>query len=154
MRFVGTLISALLIGCAATPPRVVVQQPSANLRQIHPFDVRFAQVDIDQMPIFDAVEALAAEVRRASSDESAFPCSFNPNNPFPGIGKRRVTFHGKNVSARNVLDEFCRQTNMTYHLNSKRFIEFQNGPVPPGFQPDIRRAKKLNEASVITPGSG
>ncbi len=86
-----------------------------------------------------AVDALTAEVHKTYSEDFAFSWSYTAG-VFPAKPEGRVTFHDKNVSARDILDDFCRQTGWTYYWNPKHFIDFRSGPVP-GYKPEIRRPK-------------
>jgi hypothetical protein len=140
MRHSIAIMSALLLGCEAMPPRVVVAPPrTRHVLQVHPLDVRFERVDIERMPMLAAVDALAAEVHKTYGENFAFSWSYTAG-AYPAKPEGRVSFHGKDVSTRNVLDEFCRQTGWSYHWNPKHFIDFRSGPVP-GYEPEIRRPR-------------
>ncbi|MDQ2868921.1 MAG: hypothetical protein M3R59_11030, partial [Verrucomicrobiota bacterium] len=52
-----------LAACATAPPRVVVVPPSAhNVRGIDPLDVRFSEIDVDRVPIQNAVRRISVAV--------------------------------------------------------------------------------------------
>jgi hypothetical protein len=129
-----------MAGCAATPPRIVVAPPpKRDVLEVHPLDVRFKRVDIEHMPLLAAMDALSTEVHKVYGENFAFSWAYTAGG-FPAKPEGRVAFHGQDVSARNIMDDFCRQTGWHYRWNPKHFIEFQSGPVP-GYQPEIRRPK-------------
>jgi hypothetical protein len=103
------MISALLFGCGAIPPLVVVAPPpTKDVLQVHPLDVRFERVDIERMPMLAAVEALVAAVHKTYGENFAFSWSYTAG-AYPAKPEGLVSFHGKDVSARKILDGFCRQ---------------------------------------------
>ncbi len=96
---------------------------------IYPLDVRFAAVDIDRTPIRDACYAMEAEVRRVYDHDYNFNLVFgSTSGDLADLGNPRVTYHGKNVSARDVVSSFCQQIGWSYTFDVKHAIRFQNGP--------------------------
>ena len=129
----------LLAGCAGTP-RVVLQSTTSR-HSSHRQHIRFARVDIDRLPILTAVEAICSEIDKFYGTDGGryFTWGYTAG-PFPGTPEGSVTLHASNVSLRQVLDEFCRQTGWTYRWVNIGMVEFQNGPVP-GYTPEIRRPR-------------
>jgi hypothetical protein len=128
----------LLAGCA-TSSRVILA-PSVTLPK-RAQDLRFARVDIDRVLILTAVESLCAEIDKIYGVEGGRYFTWAATAAlFPGVPERPVTFHGSDVSVRQLLEEFCRQTGWTYRWINIGMVEFQNGPVP-GYQPEIRRPR-------------
>ncbi len=84
-----------------------VREKLVDVTQIHPLDVRFAEVDIDRMPLFAAMDVLAAEVHKVYGEQFAFTYSYT-SGPFLGTPEGRVTFHGKDATTRDLLNEICR----------------------------------------------
>jgi hypothetical protein len=113
---------------AATPARVVV---STAPRPDDPLDVRFAEVQFEQVDIQDAVLLMAAEVKRVYGSGYAFSPAFesatDPMMTHP-LRKAPVSFHGRDMSARAVFDELCRQARWSYHWTVKHDIMFRDGP--------------------------
>jgi len=95
-------------------------------------------VDIDSVPILTAVEMLCAQIEKVYGQRH-LTWAYTAG-PYPATPERPVTFHGDNVSLRQVLDEFCRQTGWKYHCVNIGMVEFVSGPVP-GYQPEIRRPR-------------
>ena len=96
---------------------------------IHPLDVRFASVDIDRLPIQDAIDAMAAEVRHVYADHYNFSAAFeSASGDLADLGDPRVTYHAKNVSARTVFSSMCQQVGWSYTFDVKHYIRFRNGP--------------------------
>ena len=128
-------------GCAATAPHVVVAPVvGRDVLNTHPLDVRFAEVHIDNIEIFRAIDRLGEHVHRVYGDRFAFTWSYSPG-AFDATGNYRVTFHGRNVTTRAIFDEFARQTGMAYRYGPHGFV--WSNALPPGSRHyQIRRAKK------------
>jgi hypothetical protein len=113
---------------AATPARVVV---STAPRPDDPLDVRFAEVQLEQVDIQDAVLLMATEVKKVYGSRYAFSPAFesatDPMMTHP-LRKALVSFHGRDVSARAVFDELCRQARWSYRWAVKHDIIFRDGP--------------------------
>ena len=123
----------LFTGCASSSEVTVALSAS---RPTHAKDIRFTRVDIDSVPMLTAVESLCAQMEKVYGQR--YLTWAYTAGPYPGPPERPVTFHGDNVSVRQVLDEFCRQTGWKYHWVNIGMVEFLSGPVP-GYQPKIRR---------------
>jgi hypothetical protein len=95
-------------------------------------------VYIDNVPMLTAVEMLCAQIQKVYGQRH-FTWAYTAG-PYPGTPERAVTFHGDNVSLRQVLDEFCRQTGWQYHWINIGMVEFMSGPVPE-YHPEIRRPR-------------
>jgi hypothetical protein len=125
--FVVTLVVATA-SFAGTPARVVV---STAARPDDPLDVRFAEVQLDQLDMQDAVLLMAREVKKIYGSRYAFSPAFesatDPMMAHP-LRKALVSFHGRDVSARAVFDELCRQARWSYHWTVKHDIMFRDGP--------------------------
>lgn len=136
-------MTAVFVLGACTPTAIVRVAPASShaTRRVRPLDIRFVRVDIEQMHIFDALDALSAAVRKAYVvDGEASPLSWSYSPSVGGTGVDRVSFHGSDVTLRVILNEFCRQTSMIYS-DVGWAIEFDNHP-PPGFRPEVRRPRK------------
>jgi len=131
-------LAVLLIGSCASPPRIVLEPHAATMTR-DPLDIRFVRVDVDRMPLLSASEALSTEIRKVYGERHAPDVAYTAG-PFPSVPERRVTVHAKDVSFRQLMDAFCRQTGWRYRINGLGWIEFQSGPVP-GYQPEIRRPR-------------
>ena len=123
----------LFTGCASSSEVSVA--PSVS-RPTHAKDIRFTRVYIDNVPMLTAVEMLCAQIQKVYGQRH-FTWAYTAG-PYPGTPERAVTFHGDNVSLRQVLDEFCRQTRWQYHWIN--IVEFMSEPVPE-YQPEIRRPR-------------
>jgi len=121
-------LAVLLLGRCASPPRVVLE-PHASTMPRDPLDIRFVRVDIDRVPLLSASKALSTEIRNVYGERLAPDVAYTAG-PFPGVPERRVTVHATDVSFRQLMDEFCRQTDWHYRVNGLGWIEFQSGPVP------------------------
>ncbi len=140
VRHLFVIFALCLAECASPPPRLVVAPPLIrDMRQVHPLEVRFARVDIERMRMLAAVEALIAAVHKTYGEDFALSYSYTAGG-YPAKPGGQVTFHGKNVSVREILDDFCRQTGWRYQWNPKHFIDIRSDPVP-GYEPEIRRPK-------------
>ena len=135
LRF-ACLVAFLLASCAASPPRITVQAPVTRDAQ----QLRFTRVDIDQMPMLAAVEALSTAAGKAHGEQFAFTSGYTAG-AFPATPEGRVTFHGTDVSLTEILDDFCRQTHWTYRWVNIGYVSFQTGPGPAGYKPETRRPK-------------
>jgi hypothetical protein len=123
------IAAGMFVSCASTAPRVVVTPPAQkDVLMTAPLDVRFAEVHFDRMPIRDAVAHMAAEVCR-KYETNYFSPGYRPVDPFRKRAPRepRVSFHGKNVTARDVFLEICRQPGWSFEWNVKGLV-FSNGP--------------------------
>jgi hypothetical protein len=131
-------MAVLLFGGCASAPRIVLEPQVATMPR-DPLDIRFSQVDMNRVPVLTAAEALSSEIRKAYGERFAPDVAYTAG-PFPAVPERPVTVHAKNVSFRQLMDEFCRQTGWRYRVNGLGWIEFESGPVP-GYQPEIRRPR-------------
>ena len=136
---VSFALAALIFGGCASVPRIIVDPQLGTLHRPDPLDVRFAQVDVVHMPLLTAAEALSAEVRKVYGEHFA-PQTAYTAGPFPGVPEQPVTVHAKNISFRQLMDEFCHQTGWRYRVVGLGSIEFRSGPVP-GYQPEIQRPR-------------
>jgi hypothetical protein len=125
----------LFAGCASSSEVTLALSAS---RPTHAKDIRFTRVDIDSVAMLTAVESLCVQIEKVYRQR--YLTWAYTAGPYPGTPERPVTFHGDNVSVRQVLDEFCRQTGWKYHWVNIGMVEFQSGPVP-GYQPEIRRPR-------------
>src|SRR5437867_3217791 len=107
-RVIVVIAALLSAGCASTASVVVAPPTSPAPSRLHALDIRLTRVDIDDMPMFDAFDSVAAAVRKVYGD--VLPSWAYAGGG--GTGVIRVTFHGGGVTVRQVLDEFCRQTSM------------------------------------------
>ncbi len=146
MRYPLVIAVLLTAGCATKPPRIILQSPSHT--RLGALDVRFARVDIERMPILAATEAANAELRKVCGQHFALDYGYTAG-PFPGTPEGPVTVHATNISFRQLLDEFCRQTGWRYRVNGPGWIEFQNGPVP-GYKPEIRRPRPNQAMELVS----
>ena len=136
MRVSFALVALIFGGCASVP-RIILDPQLGTLHRPDPLDVCFAQVDIVDIPLLTAAEALSAEVRKVYGEQFAPQAAYTAGR-FPGVPEQPVTVHAKNISFRQLMNEFCRQTGWRYRIIGLGSIEFQSGPVP-GYQPKIRR---------------
>jgi hypothetical protein len=138
-RYLIIALGLVTAGCGTTPPRVVVEPVPEHGKRVGALEVRFSQVDIERIPFLAAVDATNAEVRKTHGDGVALDYGYTAG-PYPGAPEGPVTVHATNISFRQLLDEFCRQTGWRYHVIAGSWIEFRSGPVP-GYKPEIRRPK-------------
>jgi hypothetical protein len=98
---------------------------------IEPLDVRFAEVHLERVPIQDAIDHIATEVRQVYGSRYFFSPAFqratDPMMKAP-LPNPPVTFHGADVSAREVFSSICQQVGWSYEWNVKHNIMFQDGP--------------------------
>jgi len=145
-RFLA-LVLLPFAGCASPARATVAPLPTPSK---HAKDIRFARVDIDRARILTAVEMLCAEIDKLYGVHGGRYLTWAYTaGPFPGTPEGPVTFHDSDVSVRQLLDEFCRQTGWTYRWVNIGMVEFQNGPVP-GHQLEIRRPRP-NQSMQLTP---
>jgi hypothetical protein len=123
-----SLFAVAMTGYAAVPPRIVV---SAHPRAKDPLDVRFAEVQFEHLDIQDAILRIAKEVTKVYGSRYAFSPAFesatDPMMQHP-LRKASVSFRGRDVSARAVFDELCRQADWSYRWTVKHDIMFRDGP--------------------------
>ena len=125
-------VAVLIPACATAPPRVVVDSPdSKDVFAIAPLNIRFAEVHFDRVPIWAAVDRMAEAVHQVYGRNYAFsPAFISVKDPLMR-GPRpnpRESFHGTDVSTRDVFSSICQQVGWSYEWTKLHYLQFQDGP--------------------------
>ncbi len=125
------IFGAALSACAHPIARVVVQSVAkGEVASVSPLDVRFSEVNIQRIPIQDALDRIAAEVRAIYGNDYFFSVAYQSESdpmmsaPLPNPP---VTFRGKDVSAGNLFSGLCEQVGWSFKWNAKHNLVFQDG---------------------------
>ena len=73
-----------LVACASACPQVIARTKVPDVLSVAPLDVHFAEVHFDRLPTRDAIDLLAAKVRRIYGPKyffsPAFQSATDPND--------------------------------------------------------------------------